>query len=58
MKNKYVVKDFEAQSYYCGEAYGWSKEAYLANYFDEIEDAKRFIDQQDGKFQIELVYVI
>jgi len=29
MEKKYVVKDFEAQTYYCGESYGWSKEAYL-----------------------------
>jgi hypothetical protein len=58
MEKKYVVKDFEAQTYYCGEAYGWSKEAYLADYFDSVEDAQRFIDRENGKFQIELVYVI
>ena len=58
MEKKYVVKDFEAQAYYCGESYGWSKEAYLAEYFDTIEDAERFLYQEDGKFQIELVYVI
>jgi hypothetical protein len=58
MEKKYVVKDFEAQTYYCGEAYGWSKEAYLADYFDSVEDAERFIDRENGKFQIELVYVV
>jgi hypothetical protein len=58
MEKKYVVKDFEAQAYYCGEADGWSKEAYLADYFDSVEDAKRFIDLENGKFQIELVYVV
>ena len=58
MEKKYVVKDFEAQTYYCGEAYGWSKEAYLADYFDTVEDAERFIDRENGKFQIELVYVV
>ena len=58
MEKKYVVKDFEAQTYYCGEAYGWSKEAYLSDYFDTVEDAERFIDQENGKFQIELVYVV
>jgi hypothetical protein len=58
MEKKYVVKDFEAQTYYCGEAYGWSKEAYFADYFDSVEDAERFIDRENGKFQIELVYVV
>ena len=55
MEKKYVVKDFEAQTYYC---YGWSKEAYLADYFDTVEDAERFIERENGKFQIELVYVV
>lgn len=58
MEKKYVVKDFKAQTYYCGEAYGWSKEAYLADYFDTVEDAERFINRENGKFQIELVYVV
>ncbi|MDY0388375.1 MAG: hypothetical protein RBT65_14895 [Methanolobus sp.] len=58
MEKKYVVKDFEAQTYYCGEDYGWSKEAYLADYFDTVEDAERFIERENGKFQIELVYVV
>ena len=58
MEKKYVVKDFYAQSYYCGEVYGWSKEAYLADYFDSVEDAERFIGREYGKFQIELVYVV
>lgn len=58
MEKKYVVKDFETQTYYCGENYGWSEEAYLADYFDTVEDAKRFIEREDGKFQIELVYVV
>ena len=58
MEKKYVVKDFDAQTYYCGESYGWSKEAYLADYFDTIEDAERFIERENGKFQIELVYAV
>lgn len=58
MEKKYIVKDFEAQTYYCGEVYGWSKEAYLVNYFDTVGDAKRFIEREIGMFQIELVYVV
>jgi hypothetical protein len=59
MEKKYVVKNFETQTYYCGEVYGWrSLEAYLADYFDTVEDAERFIDKENGKFQIELVYVV
>lgn len=59
MLKKYVVKDFEAQTYYCGENYGWRKgeEAVYADYFDTVEDAERFIDREDGKFQIEVVYI-
>ena len=58
MEKKYVVKDFEAQKYYCGESYGWSKKAYLADYFDTAEDAEDFIKNEDGKFQIKVVYVV
>lgn len=61
MEKKYVVKDFEAQTYYSGEYASkqtWEKEAYLAEYFDTIEDAERFISRENGKFQIELVYVV
>ncbi len=58
MEKKFVVKDFEAQTYYCGETYGWSKEAYLADYYDTFEDAKNFIKRENGKFQIEAVYVV
>lgn len=57
MGNKYVVKDFEAQTYYAGEWGGeqrWEKEAYQAEYFDSIEDAERFIDRENGNFKIEL----
>ena len=58
MEKKYVVKDFETQKYYCGKLYGWSKEARFAGYFETAEDAERFIDQENGKFQIEVVYVV
>jgi len=58
MEKKYVVKDFESQTYYCGEPYGWRKETFLADYFDTIEDAERFIDRENGKFVVELVYVV
>jgi hypothetical protein len=60
MEKKYVVKDFEAQTYYSGQwgdKQNWEKEAYLSEYFDSIEDAERFISRENGKFQIELVYV-
>lgn len=58
MEKKFVVKDFEAQTYYCSEPYGWSNETYLAEYFDTFEDAENFIKCEDGKFQIETVYVV
>ena len=58
MEKKYVVKDYEAQTYYCGEAYGWSEEAYFVEYFDSFSDAERFIKSESGKFQIETVYVV
>ena len=58
MEKKYIVKDFEAQTYYCGESYGYSKEAYLADYFDTIQDAENYIKRENGKFQIEAVYVV
>ena len=61
MEKKYIVKDFEAQTYYSGEYGGtqhWEKEAYLAEYFDNIKDAEIFISREVGKFQIELVYVV
>ena len=58
MKKKYVVKCFEAQTYYCGENYGWSKDAFLAEYFYSIEDAENFIEREKGEFQIEVVYFV
>ena len=61
MEKKYVVKDFEAQTYYSFEHSGmlnWEKESYLAEYFDSVEDAERFISRENGKFQIETVYVV
>ena len=61
MEKKYIVKDFEAQTYYSGEYGGtqhWEKEAYLAEYFDTIGDAELFIARENGKYQIELVYVV
>jgi hypothetical protein len=58
MKKKYLIKCFTEQTYYCGENIGWSENAYLADYFDTIEDAKNFIKREHGKFQIEVVYVV
>lgn len=56
MEKKYVVKCFETQAYYCGENYGWRKKAY--HYFHSIEDAENFIKRENGKFQIEVVYIV
>lgn len=56
MEKKFIIKDFEAQTYYCGDAYGWSKESYLVDYFETFEDAENFIKRENGKFQIEIVY--
>ena len=58
MDEKYIVKNFEAQTYYCGEQYGWTKEYYLVDYFYSKEDAKHFIENEQGIFQIELVYAV
>ena len=58
MIKKYVVKNFKSQCYYCGEPYGWSNETYLAYVFSSVEEAEKFIEQEDGEFQIERVYHI
>lgn len=58
MENKFIIKCFEDQTYYCGEDYGWSNEAYLAEYFETFEDAENFIKRENGKFQIETVYFV
>jgi len=58
MEKKYVIKDFETQRYYCGSPFGWLLESYQADYFDSVEDAERFLERENGKFQIELVYVV
>jgi hypothetical protein len=58
MEKKFVVKDFESQKYYCGELMGWSEISYLSDYFDDIESAINFINSEQGKFQIEEVYIV
>ena len=58
MEKKYIVKDFEEQTYYCGEDFGWSKESYLVETFNTLEDAENFIKKQNGKFQTEVLYFI
>ncbi len=58
MKKKYVVKDFEPQTYYCGDDYRWTKDVYFAHYFDSVDDAEGFIERENGRFQIEMVYVV
>lgn len=60
MEQKFVVKDFETQTYFGGKVHGhphWLKEAYLAEYFLSEKDALNFIDELTGRFQIEVVYV-
>jgi hypothetical protein len=57
MVQKYVVKDFNSQEYYCGSIIGWEIDPTLCEYFDSIEDAETFIKKEDGIFQIELVYI-
>lgn len=57
MEKKYVIKDFENQTYYGGEIYGWCNESYLVEFFETIEDAENFIKRESGKFQIETVYI-
>lgn len=56
MEKKYVVKDFDDQTYYCGAQHGWSTGVYFVEYFETLEDAKLFISQEQGRFQIEEVY--
>lgn len=56
MEKKFIVKELVSQRYYCGEDYEWTKEAYLANFFDSIEDAEKLIERENGKFQIETIY--
>ena len=58
MEKKFVVKNFEAQTYYAGEYYGFSDTIYFAEYFDTMEDAENFIKRENGKFLIEAVYVV
>ncbi len=61
MEKKYIIKDFEAQTYFCGMWSGkttWEKESYLSEYFSSLDDAERFINRENGKFQIETVYIV
>lgn len=57
MKKQYIVKDFYTQLYYC-EMLGWVTEQYLADYFDDMEDAENLIKKLRGRFQIEVVYLV
>jgi hypothetical protein len=56
MKKRYVVKHFETGTYYCGEFIGWSEKRIFVEYFDSIEEAEMFLEQEQGRFQIELLY--
>jgi hypothetical protein len=61
MEKRYVVKDFETQTYYCGKYLGeiWSENSHLVEYFKTFEDAEEFIKlEKCGKFQIEVVYFV
>jgi hypothetical protein len=60
MEKKYVVKDFESQTYYAGQwgnKQNWDKDPRFAEYFNSLEDAGIFISRENGRFQIELVYI-
>jgi hypothetical protein len=57
MENRFVVKDFEVGTYYQGWDFGWAS-SHSAYIFETLEDAKDFISRQDGKFQIETIYII
>lgn len=52
---KYVVKDFETQSYITCFEQGFG---YNTRKFDTAENAEAFISEIQGVFQIELVYCI
>lgn len=58
MENKYIVKDFKTQLYYCGKDYGWCNESWASEYFNTFEDAKLFVLSQEGKFVIEMIFIV
>jgi hypothetical protein len=57
MEKRFVVKNFEVGTYYQGWDFGWAS-SHLAYIFETLEDAEDFISREDGKFQIETIYII
>lgn len=55
MEKKYVVKDFLTNEYYCGINV-WDKDPYISEFFDDIEEAEKFISFKEGFFLIETIY--
>ena len=55
---KYIVKDFSTKNYYCGKDIGWSSNDWMADHFDSLKEAKNFIKQIDGFYQIESIYMV
>ena len=61
MEKKFVVKDFQKQTYFQGWDFGWEgrNEGDYAtpHWFDSLEDTELFISRQDGQFVIETIYI-
>ena len=56
---KYIVKAVGENTYYCGFNFEWDEDISLADRFDTIEDAEKFIERESrGMYMIETVYLI
>ena len=59
MEKKFIIKEIYSGNYYCGIQLGWDSDIRMADRFDEIEDAERFIERDtQGVYQIEIIYVV
>jgi hypothetical protein len=56
MEKRYVVKNFENGTYFQGWDFGWGND-FVKYYFETLEDAILCISREDGKFQIETIYI-
>jgi hypothetical protein len=57
MEKKFVVKNFLLREYWTYNS-EWGYSQYEAHKFETLQDAEDFISRQDGKFQIETIYII
>jgi hypothetical protein len=57
MKKRFVVKNFLLREYWTYNS-EWGYSQYEAHEFETLQDAEDFISRQDGKFQIETIYII